>query len=148
MDGRIVDAILGRIDDGTELVYCEEIAEEIFGPHYAASDRNSAARLESIREMLNEEDWDDARDRETRWYWERALEQFKVAPPKAERAAVMRAMRHVAAIRPDCEYRSGVLRLSCYRAITKDRLTEAEDRERKQVEQTLRDLQAIILGED
>lgn len=148
MDSRIVDAILSRIDDGTERVHCEEIAEEIFGPHYAASDRNSAARLESIQEMLKEEDWDDPRGRETRWYWERALEQFRVAPPKAECAAVMRAMRHIAAMRPDCEYRSGVLRLSRYRMTTKDSLSEVEDRERRQVERTLRDLQAIILGED
>ena len=148
MDSRIIDAILSRINGGSERVRCEEIAEEVFGPHYAASDSNAAARLDAIQEMLRDDAGDEPGSKETRWYWERALEQFRVAPTKEERSAVIRAMRKIAASRPECEYRGGLLILSRYAKSADTALSAEERRERQKVERMLRELQAIILSSD
>ena len=107
MEEKIAGAILKRIDSGEEKIHLEEIAEEVFGVHYAASDHHAAVRLEEIQSLLNETDWNEIPEGSgARWYWERALEQFRAPRPKSEHLAVLRAMRRVASQRPDFDMSS------------------------------------------
>lgn len=147
MDSRIVDAILNRIDHGIERIRSEEIAEEIFGAHYAASDHQAAARLEEIQDLLNNTDWTEIPGGNgARWFWERAIEQYRVRRPNIERVAVLRAMKRVAASRSDFEYRGGVLELS-HQPNRMSAPSRAEShRERRRIESMLRKMEAIICG--
>jgi hypothetical protein len=147
MDNRIVDAILKRIDRGTERIRSEVIAEEIFGAHYAASDHHAAARLEEIQDLLNNTDWNEMPGSNgARWFWERALEQYRVSRPNVERVAVLRAMKRVAALRSDFEYRDGVLELSHQPNRVSGASRAESHRERRRIESMMREMEAIICG--
>ena len=145
MDKRIANAILNRIERGGARIDCEEVAEEIFGTHYAASDPHAAARLRDIQELLSDTDWNEITEGSgARWYWERALEQFKVDRPKAERTAIVQTMKRVAARRGDYIYREGGLELSGRPQRARSKPQENKDRETRQIERMMRQMEAII----
>jgi hypothetical protein len=147
MTDRIANAILSRIDHGVARIGSEEIAEEIFGAHYAASDDHAAARLRDIQDLLKDTDWSEIPEGSgARWYWERALEQFRVDRPKTESAAVSQAMKRVATLRADYIYRNGTLELSRRPKRVKSRPIDKADHEQRQIERMMRQMEAIIRG--